>query len=231
MLVEVSAGVHEVLGLVQGWLAEERFASSRLVVVTRGAVAVSEAEDVDPVRAAVWGLVRAAQAEQPGRFVLLDVDTESLDEGTVGQALASGEAQVAVRAGAVWIPRLVRTVVAPVEEDRAPVFGPQGTVLVTGGTGGLGALAARHLVTAYGVRQLLLVSRRGAQAPGAAELVAELTELGATVEVAACDVGDREALAGLIAGIPAGQPLSGVVHAAGVLDDGVITALTPERLD
>ncbi|WP_436764560.1 SpnB-like Rossmann fold domain-containing protein, partial [Streptosporangium sp. V21-05] len=77
----------EALGVVRGWLAEERFASSRLVLVTRGAVAVSEGEDVDPARAAVWGLVRAAQAEQPGRFVLLDVDTESLDEGTIGQAL------------------------------------------------------------------------------------------------------------------------------------------------
>ncbi|MGS2648957.1 SpnB-like Rossmann fold domain-containing protein, partial [Streptosporangium sp. G12] len=139
MLVEVSAGVHEALGVVQGWLAEERFASSRLVVVTRGAVAVAQAEDVDPAQAAVWGLVRAAQAEQPGRFVLLDVEAGPLEADAVDRALASGEAQVAVRAGAVWVPRLVRTVVAPVEEDRAPVFGPEGTVLVTGGTGGLGA--------------------------------------------------------------------------------------------
>ncbi|MEU4541679.1 type I polyketide synthase, partial [Streptosporangium sp. NPDC023825] len=230
VLVEVSAGVREALGVVQGWLAEERFASSRLVVVTRDAVAVAD-EAPDPVQAAVWGLVRAAQAEQPGRFVLLDVEAGPLDADAVGRALASGEAQVAVRAGAVWMPRLVRTVVAPVEEERAPVFGPEGTVLVTGGTGGLGALAARHLVTAYGVRHLLLAGRRGERAPGVAELVAELTELGAAVEVAACDVGDRDALAGLIAAIPAGQPLSGVVHAAGVLDDGVITALTSERLD
>ncbi|MEU4541674.1 type I polyketide synthase, partial [Streptosporangium sp. NPDC023825] len=230
VLVEVSAGVHEALDVVQGWLAEERFASSRLVVVTRGAVAVAD-EAPDPAQAAVWGLVRAAQAEQPGRFVLLDLDTESLDEGTIGQALASGEAQVAVRAGAVWMPRLVRTVVAPVEEERAPVFGPEGTVLVTGGTGGLGALVARHLAATYQVKHLLLAGRRGERAPGVAELVAELTELGAQVSVAACDVGDRDALAGMIAAIPAGQPLSGVVHAAGVLDDGVITALTSERLD
>ncbi|WP_436764540.1 SDR family NAD(P)-dependent oxidoreductase, partial [Streptosporangium sp. V21-05] len=112
-----------------------------------------------------------------------------------------------------------------------PEFGPEGTVLVTGGTGGLGALVAGHLVTAYGVRRLLLASRRGAQAPGAAELVAELTELGATVEVAACDVSDRDALAQLIAGIPAEYPLRGVVHAAGVADNGLVGSLSAERFD
>ncbi|WP_449066821.1 KR domain-containing protein, partial [Planomonospora algeriensis] len=103
----------------------------------------------------------------------------------MGRALASGEAQLAVRAGAVWAPRLVRAA-APVGQERAAVFGPQGTVLVTGGLSGLGALAARHLVTAYGVRHLLLVSRSGARAPGAAELVAELSGLGARVRVEAC---------------------------------------------
>ncbi|MEU4411443.1 type I polyketide synthase, partial [Streptosporangium sp. NPDC023963] len=228
VLVEVPAGVHQALGLVREWLAEERFASSRLVLVTRGAVAVAEVEDVDPAQAAVWGLVRAAQAEQPGRFVLLDVEAGPLDPRTIGRALASGEAQVAIRSGALWSPRLARAAVPQYERLE---FGPESTVLVTGGTGGLGALVAKHLATTYQVKHLLLASRRGEQAPGAAELAAELTELGATVTVAACDVGDRDALAGLIAAIPVQHPLSGVVHTAGVLDDGVITALTPERLD
>ncbi|MEU4541432.1 type I polyketide synthase, partial [Streptosporangium sp. NPDC023825] len=228
VLVEVPAGVHQALGLVREWLAEERFASSRLVVVTRGAVAVAEVEDVDPAQAAVWGLVRAAQAEQPGRFVLLDVEAGPLDPRTIGRALASGEAQVAIRSGALWSPRLARAAVPQYERLE---FGPESTVLVTGGTGGLGALVARHLAATYQVKHLLLASRRGEQAPGAAELAAELTELGATVAVAACDVGDRDALAELIAAIPVQHPLSGVVHTAGVLDDGVVTALTPERLD
>uniref|UniRef100_UPI003F7A8877 type I polyketide synthase n=1 Tax=Streptosporangium sp. OZ121 TaxID=3444183 RepID=UPI003F7A8877 len=228
VLVEVPAGVHQALGLVREWLAEERFASSRLVLVTRGAVAVAEVEDVDPVQAAVWGLVRAAQAEQPGRFVLLDAEAGPLDPRTVGQALASGEAQVAVRSGALWSPRLAR---AAVPEYERLEFGPESTVLVTGGTGGLGALVARHLAATYQVKHLLLASRRGEQAPGVTDLVTELTDLGATVTVAACDVGDRDALEQLIAAIPVQHPLSGVVHAAGVLDDGVITALTPERLE
>ncbi|MFC5216431.1 SDR family NAD(P)-dependent oxidoreductase [Streptomyces coerulescens] len=105
-------------------------------------------------------------------------------------------------------------------------WGGDGTVLITGGTGGLGAEVARHLVTAHGVRDLLLVSRRGPEAPGAAELTAELEQLGAQVDVRACDVADRAALAGVLDDVE----LTGVVHAAGVLDDVLVTGLTPERL-
>ncbi|MFI1769798.1 SDR family NAD(P)-dependent oxidoreductase [Streptomyces sp. NPDC020800] len=118
--------------------------------------------------------------------------------------------------------KTVLTMPVPVDTGR--------TVLITGGTGALGSAVARHLATTHGVRHFVLVSRRGIDAPGAAELVADLAAAGATVAVEACDVSDREELAGLLSRIPAGRPLTAVVHTAGVLDDATVTRLDPDRL-
>lgn len=172
------------LVLVQEWLAAPHLSRSRLVLLTSGAVhSTDDGFPADgagrgndgrsgetasvPLHTPVWGLVRSALRENPGRFALIDVD-EHPDS---------------------WA-----------------------------------------AVPAHGVRHPLLVGRRGPGAPGARELVAELREAGARATVHACDVADRTTLAALLDAVPAAHPLTGVVHSAGVLDDGVVTALTTDRL-
>ncbi|MCH0567613.1 type I polyketide synthase, partial [Streptomyces sp. MUM 2J] len=221
--------VHEALALARAWLADDRLAASRLAVVTRRAVAAEPDEDVhDLPHAAVWGLLRTAQTENPDRLVLVDLDDDADAAQALGKALAVNEPQLAVRSGSPRAPRLERV---QVPAGALGPWDPDGTVLITGATGALGGLLARHLVTEHGVRHLLLTSRRGLAADGAAALRDDLSARGAEVTVAACDVADRAALDALLAGIPAEHPLTAVVHAAGVLDDGVLESLTPKRID
>ncbi|HEX2131234.1 MAG TPA: acyltransferase domain-containing protein, partial [Actinophytocola sp.] len=165
----VRTNLTRVLGLLQDWLSRPELAHARLVISTQNAV---DTDDIDLTVAPVWGLVRSAQTENPDRFVLVDGSPTDLPT-----ALGTGEPQVTVRDGRARVPRLTRTTL-PAPTD---VFDGDGTVLVTGGTSGLGALTARHLATRHGVRHLVLTSRRGPDTPGATELVDELTTAGATV--------------------------------------------------
>jgi NAD(P)-dependent dehydrogenase (short-subunit alcohol dehydrogenase family)/acyl carrier protein len=243
---DLPGGAHVVLKrvllLLQGWLGEPRLAGARLVVLTHSAVCAVEGDEPDLGLAALWGLLRSARSEHPGRFALVDLDGDEASLGVLPAVLAYDEPELAIRQGVVLAPRLTqvpqpapvpRPTVAGAGKGKRRGFGldPQRTVLLTGGTGGLGSLLAGHLVRAYGVRRLLLVSRRGPDAPGAAELGRELEQLGARVRIAACDVAEREQLRALLDSIPPEHSLGAVIHAAGVLDDGVIEGLTPERLD
>ncbi|GAB2907366.1 type I polyketide synthase [Streptomyces heilongjiangensis] len=240
--------VHRALHLLQRWTTDTALAATRLVLCTSGAVRATDTETVtDPAAAAVWALARSAQLENPGSVVLVDDHPDSTTPlpRAVALALALDEPQLALRDDWLLTPRLARLTPAappaaddrpeaadpsaPVPTDGAPgVWPATGTTLVTGATGTLGRLVARHLVTRHGVRDLLLAARRGGDAPGMEDLLAELTGLGATVRVAACDVTDRAALAALLDSAPG---LRAVVHTAGTVDDATLTALTPAQVD
>jgi acyl transferase domain-containing protein/acyl carrier protein len=195
--------------------------------VTTGAVAVESETPAQPLSAGIWGLGRTAALEHPDRWGgLADLPAEpgepELTRLIALLAGADGEDQLAIRPAGTFARRLVR---APVEEPAEP-WTPAGPVLVTGGTGALGAEVARWLART-GAPHVVLAGRRGPAAPGAAELEAELSALGAKVTIAACDLADRDAAAELLDSLP---DLDAVIHAAGVLDDGVLNSLTPQRL-
>ncbi|MHB1860766.1 MAG: type I polyketide synthase, partial [Solirubrobacteraceae bacterium] len=234
------AALAAVLASLQRWLAEQRLLQTRLLLVTRESVAAGASEPLSGLKhAALWGLLRSAQTESPGRIVLLDVDQPECPPQVLAAALASGEPQLAFRQGRLLAPRVRRLSAAaaavPAARAEAREGGPldrlgERTVLISGGTGGIGAALARHLVERHGAGSLLLVSRRGIDADGAAELEAQLESLGASVSVAACDVSDRSQLARLLESAAEQRPIGAVIHAAGVLDDGVIASLTAERV-
>ncbi|GID56838.1 hypothetical protein Aco03nite_052420 [Actinoplanes couchii] len=205
------------LDLLQDWLVDQRYTGSRLVALTRGELATST----------VAGLVRAAASENPGSFQLVETDGSDASLRALDRVAAlADEPHVRLTGGTVTVPRLARAGAMTGGRD----WDPDGTVLITGGTGGLGAELARHLVAARGVQRLLLVSRTGLQADGAPALRDELAAHGAEVTVTACDITDRDAVTALVKSIPAEHPLTAVVHTAGVLDDATVGSLTPDRL-
>ncbi|GAA0952513.1 type I polyketide synthase [Actinocorallia libanotica] len=220
--------VAEALALVQEHLSHDL--PEPLTVRTHG-LATEDDEPASREAAAIWGLVGAAQAEHPGRLLLIDgkpnggEPTGRVGSGGVG-SVSVGVSRAAVRDGRTLTPRLVPLTAEPGGEPLWPRSAEGGTVLVTGGTGAVGRAVARHLAAAHGVRNLLLAGRRGAGHPDAAEIEEELSALGAHPAFAALDLTDRDALAALLDAVP----LTGVVHAAGITGDATVTRLDPETL-
>ena len=232
LAADARAGARAGLELAQAWARAKPLDGTRLIVLTRVAVAVRAGEDPDLLSAPLWGLFHSAANEHPGRFAVIDRDADALTAAELAPALdaAAEEPQLAVRGGEVLAPRLTRFLAH--EEDRAPApLDPDRTVLISGGLSGIGAAVARHLAAEHGARHLLLLSRRGAETEGAAELLAELSELGAEVTAAACDVSDHAQLRALLGEIPDAHPLGAVVHSAAVLDNDMLEALDAERLE
>ncbi|MER5942381.1 type I polyketide synthase [Streptomyces sp. NPDC001928] len=201
-----------VLDVVRDWTSDTR--PGRLMVLTHNATG----DDPDLAEAAVAGLVRSAQSEHPGRLVLVDQQGVPASPEELEAALRTGEPQVSLRDGLALVPRLARAD-APTAEP--PVMDPEGTVIVTGGTGALGASLARYLVAERGVRHLLLTGRSGRVPDWVADLPAK-------VRVVACEVSDRTAVDALVASCRPGP--TAVFHLAGVVDDGVVDSMTSGRL-
>ncbi|MFJ9693753.1 beta-ketoacyl synthase N-terminal-like domain-containing protein [Kitasatospora sp. NPDC101183] len=209
----------EALPLVQRVLAEPSLVPVELVFATRGATGL------DAVQAALWGLLRTVRAEYADRPIrLLDLDANASAELVARALRSTGEPELAIADGRILAPRLVRVTAA--EATSALTFDPARAALITGGTGELGRELAEHLVRQYGVRHLVLTSRQGEQAPGAAEIRRSLLDAGAeSVRIEACDASDRARLEAVVTGTDLGS----VFHLAAVLDDGLFAGQTPER--
>ncbi|WP_341286310.1 type I polyketide synthase [Mycobacterium decipiens] len=232
-----------VLAGLQSWLTDADPVTAHLVILTRHGVSISPDDQApDLAHAAVRALIHTAQNEHPGRISAIDIDTTTTTEHTLIKVLAAlanparrldTEPQLALRDGVVHAPRLTpaQLPAGPHTESAPVALDPEGTVLITGGTGMLGGVFAEHLITHYGVRHLVLLSRSGSNASGADDLYQRLTQLDAQVSIAACDASDPAQLAAVLAAIPTQHRLTAVVHTAGVLDDAVISELTTEQLD
>ncbi|WP_406100396.1 SDR family NAD(P)-dependent oxidoreductase [Streptomyces sp. NBC_01013] len=214
-----ASSASELLPALQTWIAEGTNGATQVAVLTRHAVTTGPDDVQDLVPSPVWGLIRAAQSENPGRITLVDLDTEPASLSVLPAALAAGEPQLALRNGDIRVPRLVASV--PQEAGEPPVLPEESTVVVSGG-GDLAAAAAVHAVTALGARRLLLLS----PGPGQAD---RLTGLGAEVVVAEGDVSDRDFLAGALAALPAGHPVGAVFHAPAAPDRTVLLSTAPEE--
>jgi NAD(P)-dependent dehydrogenase (short-subunit alcohol dehydrogenase family)/acyl carrier protein len=213
-----------VLASIQNWMAVPQVEQNRLTVVTRRAVLIAGDDRVDPVSAAVWGLVRSAQNENPGRLALVDTDGSTI----FVHGAADAEPVVAIRRGQLQVPRIQR---ADPTHTPASQIDSESTVLIVGGTGALGAHVARHMAATGLTRNMVLASRTGQSAPGAQQLLEELRQMNVNATIAQCDPSKRDELKELIDSIPPEAALTMVLNAAGHVADAPADTLTKEQLE
>ncbi|KAK4076963.1 uncharacterized protein Triagg1_3930 [Trichoderma aggressivum f. europaeum] len=204
--------------------------------ITRHAIGINPEDQVDGLgAAALWGLMRTARSEHPELLLrLVDIDDQDITPETLSCALMlENEPECALRQGNVIVPRIhhVKPRITREKPFNKPLLRSDGAVLITGGMGGIGQHIVKWLAGAHGIRDIVLLSRRGMASPGAETIVSELSRLGAKVTVVAGDVGDANCVEKTLALFNDDRPLRGVFHAAGVLDDGLLSALTPLRCD
>ncbi|MFE6166158.1 SDR family NAD(P)-dependent oxidoreductase, partial [Streptomyces sp. NPDC056486] len=227
---EIHDTLTRTLTFLQHWLNNDHYTNTHLILTTHHATTVHPDEDPNLTHATLTGLIRTAQTEHPHRITLIDLDTHPDTPRALPHTLTTNEPHLAIRQGTLHIPRLTRLPHTPTPDTPATTWNPQGTVLITGGTGTLAAHTARHLVTHHGIRHLHLASRTGQQAPGADQLTTQLTQLGAKVTITACDTADPDQITALLDTIPATHPLSAIIHTAGTIDMAPIQNLTPQQL-
>lgn len=218
------------LELIQTFLASDHLQRSRLVLMTNRAVAISDTEEPNLVQGALTGLLRSAHSEHPGRVALVDIDGDEATWAHLPGLIGGHEPETAVRGGIAYVPRLQRTNSSDAISEGHWESEDDETILVTGGTGGLGAVVAAHLAH-NGARHVTLLSRSGLEAPGADQLQTALEASGCQVTIAACDVTNRTQLQSILEADETPRRIRTVIHAAGVLDDGVLTSLDRQRLD
>ncbi|KAI0158391.1 beta-ketoacyl synthase [Pestalotiopsis sp. NC0098] len=221
--------VADALRAVQQWRASKTSSvKSRLIFVTEQA---SLHPQVNVIDAAVWGFVRSAQAEFGGEnIILIDLDGSAESHEALSGAFTCGQEVVALEKGKIMVPTLSKDPPVPTT-FASTTLDVSGTVLITGGTGGLGAILCRHLVRTHGAGNLLLTSRSGMEAAGARALLDELSSQNrAVVRIEACDVSDRQQLAALLQGNQGHPPITAIIHCAGVVDDGVLGSQTTARV-
>ncbi|SBT43435.1 type I polyketide synthase [Micromonospora narathiwatensis] len=230
--VDVPAAVHQtteqLLHTLQAFLTQPALTGARLTVLTTGAISTRADDQLTNLPAATcWGLVRTAQTEHPDRITLLDTDHTDESAAALPAAVASPQPQLALRGGTPHTAHLVPDTTSPTAQP----FDPNGTTLITGGTGTLAQHTANHLIAHHNVKQLHLISRQGPHHPDTPHLIHHLTSLGATITITTCDTTNRNQLHNVINHIDhTNHPLTAVIHTAGTLHDATLTNLTPHQL-